>query len=206
MCKDSVSFRAFRFYPARFGPHLIGYLSHDLISEAGIGKSSLDDVVPKQVLLNPVQRWRLTMSSTAERSLMRRRILQAEQGFVPVRSHNDNHPQQKKKDHNKERKTAFQKAVYLWNRHVWMYLREAALVFQYAQYPMRLSGDEVEAGLVEAEGLRLPLDLLPHIHFCFSVQLTVSLKVTAFCRPSGDTCSSSATTLISCALTTAATS
>lgn len=46
---------------------------------------------------------------------------------------------------------------------VQMYLREAALVVQYAQYPMRLSSDEVETGLVVAEGLLLPLDLLPHV-------------------------------------------
>lgn len=44
-----------------------------------------------------------------------------------------------------------------------MYLREAALVIQYAQYPMRLSSDKVETGLVVAEGLLLPLDLLPHV-------------------------------------------
>ena len=44
-----------------------------------------------------------------------------------------------------------------------LYLREAALVVQYAQYPMRLSSDEVETGLVVAEGLLLPLDLLPHV-------------------------------------------
>lgn len=35
--------------------HLIGYLSQDLISEAGIGQSSLDDVVPKQILLSSIQ-------------------------------------------------------------------------------------------------------------------------------------------------------
>lgn len=43
------------------------------------------------------------------------------------------------------------------------YLRETTLVVKYPQYPMRLSGDEVKAGLVVAEGLLLPLDLLPHI-------------------------------------------
>ena len=37
-------------------------------------------------------------------------------------------------------------------------------------------------------------------------KLTVTLKVTAFCRPSGETCSSSATAWISRALTTEATS
>ncbi len=35
--------------------YLIGHLSQDLISEAGIGKSSLDDVVPEQILLSPIQ-------------------------------------------------------------------------------------------------------------------------------------------------------
>lgn len=46
---------------------------------------------------------------------------------------------------------------------LWMYLRETALVVQYAQYPMRLSSDEVKTGLVVAEGLLLPHDLLPHV-------------------------------------------
>lgn len=46
---------------------------------------------------------------------------------------------------------------------VWMYLRETALVIQYAQYPMRLSSDEVKTSLVVAEGLLLPHDLLPHV-------------------------------------------
>lgn len=41
----------------RDGPHLICHLSHDLISEAGIGQSSLDDVVPKQILLGAIQVW-----------------------------------------------------------------------------------------------------------------------------------------------------
>ena len=44
-----------------------------------------------------------------------------------------------------------------------MYLREPTLVVQYAQYPMRLCSDEVETGLVVAEGLLLPRDLLPHV-------------------------------------------
>lgn len=48
-------------------------------------------------------------------------------------------------------------------KQVWTYLRETTLVVQYAQYPMRLSGDEVKTGLVVAEGLLLPLDLLPHV-------------------------------------------
>lgn len=43
------------------------------------------------------------------------------------------------------------------------YLREVALVIEDAQYPMRLCCDEVEAGLVMAVGLLLPLDLLPHV-------------------------------------------
>ena len=46
---------------------------------------------------------------------------------------------------------------------VWMYLREATLVVQYAQYPMRLSSNEVQTGLVVAEGLLLPHDLFPHV-------------------------------------------
>lgn len=41
---------------------------------------------------------------------------------------------------------------------------------------------------------------------CPHFALTVTLKVMAFCRPSGDTCSSSATVRISVALTTVATS
>lgn len=48
-------------------------------------------------------------------------------------------------------------------KQVCTYLRETTLVVQYAQYPMRLSGDEVKTGLVVAEGLLLPLDLLPHV-------------------------------------------
>lgn len=47
--------------------------------------------------------------------------------------------------------------------HAWTYLREAALVIKDSQYPMRLCCDEVEAGLVMAVGLLLPLDLLPHV-------------------------------------------
>lgn len=43
------------------------------------------------------------------------------------------------------------------------YLRKAALVIKDAQYPVRLRRDEVEAGLVMAVGLLLPLDLLPHV-------------------------------------------
>lgn len=44
-----------------------------------------------------------------------------------------------------------------------MYLRETRLIIQYAQYPMRLSGDQVKTGLVVADGLLLPLDLFPHV-------------------------------------------
>lgn len=44
-----------------------------------------------------------------------------------------------------------------------MYLRETALVVQYAQYPMGLSSDEVKTGLVVTERLLLPLNLLPHV-------------------------------------------
>ena len=39
----------------RVPPHLVGQLSQDLVSQALIGQSSLDDVVPKQVLLSPIQ-------------------------------------------------------------------------------------------------------------------------------------------------------
>lgn len=46
---------------------------------------------------------------------------------------------------------------------VCIYLRETALVIQYAQYPMRLRSNEVKTGLVVSEGLLLPLDLLPHV-------------------------------------------
>lgn len=35
--------------------HLIGYLSQNLISQFWVRKSLLDDVVPKQVLLSPIQ-------------------------------------------------------------------------------------------------------------------------------------------------------
>lgn len=43
------------------------------------------------------------------------------------------------------------------------YLREAALVVQDAQDPVRFSSNEVKTGLVVAEGLLLPLNLLPHV-------------------------------------------
>lgn len=39
------------------GSYLICHLNQNLISEAAIGKSSLDDVVPEQVLLSTVQVW-----------------------------------------------------------------------------------------------------------------------------------------------------
>lgn len=43
--------------------------------------------------------------------------------------------------------------------HLW----ETTLVVQDPQYPMRLSGDEVDAGLVVTEGDVLPGDLLPAV-------------------------------------------
>lgn len=45
----------FHTFKKGIGSHLIGYLSQDLITEAGIGQSSLDDVVPKEILLSPIQ-------------------------------------------------------------------------------------------------------------------------------------------------------
>lgn len=43
------------------------------------------------------------------------------------------------------------------------HLRETALVIQNPQYPMRLSGNEVDAGLVVVECDVLPWDLLPAV-------------------------------------------
>lgn len=43
------------------------------------------------------------------------------------------------------------------------HLRETALVIQNPQYPMRLSGDEVDAGLVVTKWDVLPWDLFPAV-------------------------------------------
>lgn len=54
------------------------------------------------------------------------------------------------------------------------YLREAALVVQDAQYPMWFRSDEVKTGLVVAEGLLLPLNLLSHVLLLHTQHKSVS--------------------------------
>lgn len=55
-----------------------------------------------------------------------------------------------------------------------IYLRETTLVIQDPQYPMRLSSDEVEAVLVLAVRLLLPLNLFPHVLLLHTAQRFIS--------------------------------
>lgn len=54
MSNDSERFCLIWALSGKKRTHLIGYLSQNLITKARIGKSSLDDVVPKQILLSPI--------------------------------------------------------------------------------------------------------------------------------------------------------
>lgn len=53
-----------------------------------------------------------------------------------------------------------------------LHLGEATLVIQYSQDPMRLCGYEVKTWLIVAEGLWLPLDLLPYVFLLEEVNKT----------------------------------